>query len=85
MVAAAYTAGRLGHASSPWADWVFWLGEALILVPAAIRLMSRRTGTGGQVLAVVVLLTAAESPVPVRHEPPIFDPTPPLPPMRRAP
>ena len=73
VVAAAYTAGRLGHASSPWADWVFWLGEALILVPAAIRLMSRRTGTGGQVLAVVVILTVAEYLVKVCYEPAMFD------------
>ena len=41
IVAAAYTAGRLGHASSAWTDRTFWLGQAFILVPAAVRLTSR--------------------------------------------
>ena len=33
VVTLAYAAGRLGHASSPWADRAYWLGQALILVP----------------------------------------------------
>lgn len=72
IVAAAYTAGRFGHASSPWADWVFWAGEALILVPAAVRLLAGRATTAGQNLAVVVTVTVAEYLVKVCYEPTMF-------------
>ena len=37
VVAAAYTAGRLGHADTSWADRVYWLGQVLILAPVAAR------------------------------------------------
>jgi hypothetical protein len=60
VVAAAYTAGRLGHASAPWADRTYWLGQALILVPTAIRLLGRRVLTEGEVVALVTVLTVAE-------------------------
>jgi hypothetical protein len=60
VVAAAYTAGRLGHASSPWADRTYWLGQALILVPVAIRLLSRCALTAGEVVSLITVLTVAE-------------------------
>lgn len=72
VVASAFTAGHLGHAGSPWANWVFWLGEALILIPVAARLLSRRAGTAGQTLAVVVVLTVAEYLVKVCYSPAMF-------------
>ena len=42
VVAAAYTAGRTGHTGSGWADRAYWAGQALIVVPAAVRLLGRR-------------------------------------------
>jgi hypothetical protein len=60
VVAAAYTAGRLGHASSPWADRAYWLGQALIVGPVAARLLSRRRLSTGETVTLVVVLTIAE-------------------------
>jgi 4-amino-4-deoxy-L-arabinose transferase-like glycosyltransferase len=60
IVAATYTAGRLGHASSPWADRSYWLGQAFILVPAAARLVSRRILTTAETVIVITVLTIAE-------------------------
>jgi hypothetical protein len=60
VVAAAYTAGRLGYASSPWADRSYWLGQVLILVPIAVRLLSRRALTAGEVVTLITVLTVAE-------------------------
>ena len=42
VVAAAYMAGRLGHAGASWANRMYWLGQLLILTPVAARLLSRR-------------------------------------------
>jgi hypothetical protein len=60
VIAAAYTAGRLGHASSAWADRTYWVGQALILIPTAIRLLSRRALTEVGTITVVVTLAVAE-------------------------
>jgi hypothetical protein len=60
LVAAAYTAGRLGPSGSPWADRAYWLGQAFILVPTTLRLVSRRLLTAAETLALVVVLTVAE-------------------------
>jgi 4-amino-4-deoxy-L-arabinose transferase-like glycosyltransferase len=60
VIAAAYTAGRLGYAASSWADRTYWLGQALILVPAAVRLLSRRAATAGEVVGLITILTVAE-------------------------
>lgn len=60
IIAAAYTAGRLGYAGTPWADRTYWLGQALILVPAAVRLLSRRAATAGEVVGLITVLTVAE-------------------------
>jgi hypothetical protein len=57
---AAYTAGRLGYASSPWADRAYWLGQALIVVPVAVRLLGRRLLTAHVTVALVVVLAVAE-------------------------
>jgi hypothetical protein len=60
VIAAAYTAGRLGYASSPWADRAYWTGQGLILIPTAIRLLGRRTLTEGGTIIVVGALAVAE-------------------------
>ena len=72
VVAIAYTAGRLGHASSAWADRLYWLGQSLILVPAAARLLSRRLLTAAGTSTLVVVLTVAEYLVKVCYSPAAF-------------
>lgn len=72
VVAAAYTAGRLGHASAPWADRLYWLGQMLILAPAAARLLSRRALPAAGTVTVVVVLTIAEYLVKVCYSPAAF-------------
>jgi hypothetical protein len=60
VVAAAYTAGRLNYASSPWVDRAYWLGQALILAPTAARLLSRRLLTASEIVGLITVLTIAE-------------------------
>jgi hypothetical protein len=72
VAAAAYTAGRLGHASSPWADRLYWLGQSLILAPAAARLLSRRALSAAGTVTVVVVLTVAEYLVKICYSPAAF-------------
>jgi hypothetical protein len=60
VASAAYTAGRLGYASSPWADRAYWAGQALIVVPVAVRLLSRRLLTAHVTVTLVVVLAVAE-------------------------
>lgn len=72
VVAVADTAGRLGHAGSPWAVRAYWLGQALILVPVAIRLLSRRVQSSAATLTVIVVLTVAEYLVKVCYSPAAF-------------
>jgi hypothetical protein len=72
VAAAAYSAGRLGHASSPWADRAYWLGQALIVVPAAARLLSRRALAAGETVALVLVLTVAEYLLKVCYSPTAF-------------
>ena len=69
VVAAAYTAGRLGYASSPWADRAYWLGQVLIVAPVAARLLSRRHLGVGETVTLVVVLTVAEYLVMVCYSP----------------
>ena len=59
LVAAAYTAGRLGHAES-WANRTYWLGQVLVLLPTSARLLSRRVLTTAETLALITILTVAE-------------------------
>lgn len=72
VVTLAYTAGRLGHASSSWADWAYWLGQALILVPIAYRLLNRRILTASETLTLVIVFTVAEYLVTVCYSPVAF-------------
>ena len=72
LVAAAFTAGRTGHASSGWADRAYWAGQALIIVPASVRLLGRRSLTAGDTVALVVVLTVAEYLVKICYSPAAF-------------
>ncbi len=72
VVAVAYTAGRLGHVTSVWADRAYWLGQALILLPTVHRLLNRRTLTAGETVALVTILTVAEYLVNVCYSPAAF-------------
>jgi hypothetical protein len=72
LVAAAYTAGRAGHAGSGWADRAYWAGQALIIVPAAVRLLGRRSLSSGDTVALVVVVTVAEYLVKICYSPAAF-------------
>jgi hypothetical protein len=69
VVAAAYTAGRLGYASSPWANRAYWLGQVLIIAPVAARMLSRRHLSVSETVTLVVVLTVAEYLVKVCYSP----------------
>jgi hypothetical protein len=60
LVAAAYTSGRLGHGASPWAGRLYWLGQGLILVPVAGKLLGRRVLGAGETVALVMIVTVTE-------------------------
>jgi hypothetical protein len=60
VAAAAYSAGRLGYANSRAADLAYWLGQALILIPVASRLLSLKYLTASETAGLVVVLTVAE-------------------------
>jgi hypothetical protein len=60
VASAAYAAGRMGYASSPWADRAYWLGQALVVAPVAQRLLSRRRLSRRGAGTLVVVLTVAE-------------------------
>lgn len=72
VVALAYTAGRLGHAGTSWADRAYWLGQLLILAPVAARLLSRRALAASETVTLVVVLTVAEYLVKVCYSPAAF-------------
>lgn len=72
VVAAADTAGRLGHAGASWADRMYWLGQLLILTPVAARLLSRRALIASETVTLVVVLTVAEYLVKVCYSPAAF-------------
>jgi hypothetical protein len=57
---ASFVAGRLGHADSVWSNRVYWLGQALILIPIGIRLFSRRPLSKRDTITLLVVLTVAE-------------------------
>ena len=73
IVAAAYTAGRAGYASSAWADRAYWLGQALVVVPAAAWLLSRRVLTAGLTMGLVTVFTVAEYLVTICYSPLQFE------------
>jgi hypothetical protein len=60
VASAAYTAGRLGYASSVWANRAYWFGQALVLVPIAMRLLGRRSLKSSAAITLVLVLTVAE-------------------------
>jgi hypothetical protein len=72
IVAVAYTAGRLGYASAPWADWLYWLGQAFIILPVSIRLIARWRLTEKDTAILVVVLTVAEYLTTVCYSPAAF-------------
>jgi hypothetical protein len=60
LVALAYTSGRLGQSASPWADRLYWLGQGLILVPVAGKLLGRRVLGAGETVILVVTVAVTE-------------------------
>ena len=72
MAAAADTAGRLGHAGAPWADALYWLGQAMVLVPVSARLLSRRVVAAAETVALIVILTVAEYLIRICYSPAAF-------------
>lgn len=72
IVAATYTVARMGYSSSRWADVAYWLGQALIVVPIAIRLLGRRALAESGTVTLVVVLTVAEYLVKVCYSPVAF-------------
>jgi hypothetical protein len=72
VVALADTAGRMGHASSAWADRTYWLGQALIVVPVGVRMVGRRVRTAAETVTLVVVLVVAEYLVEVCYSPASF-------------
>lgn len=72
VAAAAYTAGRFGHAGASWADRAYWLGQLFILTPVAARLLSRHALAASETVALVVVLTVAEYLVKVCYSPAAF-------------
>jgi hypothetical protein len=72
VVATAYTAMRLGYVSSQRADAAYWLGQALIVVPVAFRLLAPRDITGSGTAILVVVLTEAEYLLKICYSPRMF-------------
>ena len=66
------TAGRLGYAASPWADRAYWLGQSIILLPTAIRLLGRRSERLNDTVALVILITVAEYSLKICYSPVAF-------------
>ena len=72
LVATAYTSGRLGYASAPWADWIYWFGQAFIVIPIATLMVVRRFPTEIEAVTPVLILTIAEYLVKVCYSPAAF-------------
>jgi hypothetical protein len=72
VVAVADTAGRLGHGPSAWPDRTYWFGQALIVVPAAARLLSRRVLTAAETVVLITVVTLAEFFVNICYSPLAF-------------
>ncbi len=72
LIAIAYTAGRHGHADSTWVDRVYWLGQALIVMPTATRLLSRHVLTVDEIVVLITVLTVAEYLVTICYSPTAF-------------
>ena len=72
LVATAYAAGRHHHADSAWADYAYWLGQVLIVMPTATRLLSRKVLTAAEIAVLITVLTVAEYLVTVCYSPIAF-------------
>ncbi|MEP7022248.1 MAG: hypothetical protein ABJB47_00210 [Actinomycetota bacterium] len=72
LAAVADTAGRLGHPSSAWAEGLYWSGQALVLVPVAARLLSRRIISARETIILITILTVAEYLMLVCYSPAAF-------------
>jgi hypothetical protein len=71
-VSAAYGVGRVGYASSPWADRAYWVGQALIVVPATAWMLTRRVLTAGLTMGLVTVFTVSEYLVTICYSPAAF-------------
>ena len=60
VASAADVTGRLGYSTSPWSVKAYWLGQALILLPIAARLLSRHRISANSTVTLVIVLTVAE-------------------------
>ena len=69
---AAFVAGRAGARRFRWANRVFWLGQAFILIPIGIRLFSRRPLSKRDTVTLIVVLTVAEYLLKVCYSPSAF-------------
>ena len=69
VVAIAYSAGRHGYADSKIADYGYWAGQALIFVPASVRLLTRRKSTEAGTVAAIVILAVAQYLIKVCYSP----------------
>ena len=69
LVVIAYTAGRHGYSGSSRAVGVYWVGQALILVPVSIRLLTRRGSSETAVVSVIVVLAIAQYVTKVTYSP----------------
>lgn len=72
VASCAYTAGRFGYASSPWADRLYWFGQAMIIGPIAIRLLDRKALPPRPTFALIFIVTAAEYILKVAYSPLAF-------------
>jgi len=72
LVGIAYSAGRLGYSNSRWADWTYWSGQLLVVVPIGAKLLGRSRLTVGTTAALALLLTVAEYLVNVCYSPLAF-------------
>ncbi len=68
-VSLAYASGRLGHGASPWADRFYWIGQSLVLVPIAVRLIGRRYLTANNALTLIIVLSIAEYLITICYSP----------------
>lgn len=69
VIAATDTAARAGYSGSRLADQAYWLGQGLIVVPIAIRLLGRWSLREAGTVTLVVVLTVAEYLVKVCYSP----------------
>lgn len=72
LIAVAYTSARFEQFPSPWPDWTYWLGQAFIVAPVVVRLLSRRFITDVEAIVPVLILTIAQYLVKVCYSPTAF-------------